>query len=129
MTDATDDAGHLGDDEVDDGDAGGLAGAAGAAGFDVGSLLDNFQKMQEAQAASFEGQSGGGAVRIRATGAMEFEAVTIARDAVDPEDVEMLQDLVLAALHDLADQILTAQRGALGPLGSLDLGGLFGGPA
>jgi DNA-binding YbaB/EbfC family protein len=110
MSDPTDDAGDL-------------------AGFDMSSLLDNFQKMQETHAATFEGQSGGGAVRIRANGAMEFEAVTIARDAVDPDDVEMLQDLVLAALHDLADQILTAQRGALGPFGSLDLGNLFGGPA
>jgi hypothetical protein len=40
----------------------------------------------------------------------------------------MLQDLVLAALHDLAARIVEAQRSALGPLGGLDLGNLLGGP-
>ena len=95
---------------------------------DLGGLLDQFQQMQAAQAATYEGQSGGGAVRIVATGGMEFESVTISPAAVDPDDVGMLQDLVLAALHDLTARITDAQRGALGnlDLGGLDLGGLGG---
>src|SRR3954471_13955161 len=120
------------EDDYEDEDAelvpGELVPALG--GFDVGGLLDGFQKMQQTQAAVFEGQAGGGAVKITATGSMEFRSVEIAREAVDPDDVELLQDLVLAALHDVAATILDAQRDALGPFGGLDLGSLgdlFGG--
>jgi DNA-binding protein YbaB len=117
--------GDDGDEEEEDG--GGSLALPDLPGLDMGGLLDGFQKMQETQSAVFEGQSGGGAVRIRATGSMEFQSVEIAADAVDPDDVEMLQDLVLAALHDLSSTVVDAQRGALGPLGGLDLGNLFGG--
>jgi hypothetical protein len=99
---------------------------------DLGGLLDGFQKMQEAQAQVYEGQAGGGVVRVRATGSMAFESIEIAPEAVDPDDVEMLCDLVLAALHDLSATIAGAQRDAMGDLGALgalaggDLGGLGG---
>ena len=104
---------------------------------DLGALLGQAQKMQEqmasAQAASaaevVEGQSGGGVVRIETTGAMEFRSVTIDPAAVDPEDVAMLEDLVLAALRDAVAKANDAQAGAMGgiDLGGLDLGGLLGG--
>jgi DNA-binding YbaB/EbfC family protein len=100
-----------------------------------GDLFEQAQKMMQAQAEMaeqvVEGQAGGGAVRIQATGSGEFRRVVIARDAVDPDDVDMLQDLVLAALHDVSVQIVDLQRGALGniSLGGMDLGGLLGGPA
>ncbi|CAN5116259.1 hypothetical protein BH18ACT4_BH18ACT4_08830 [soil metagenome] len=94
---------------------------------DLGGLLEGFQKMQDAQATLYEGQAGGGVVRIAATGGMAFESVTIDPAAVDPDDGEMLEDLVLAALHDLATAISDAQRQAMGGLGDLDLGGLLGG--
>jgi DNA-binding YbaB/EbfC family protein len=73
----------------------------------------------QAQAASteIEGQAGGGAVRIAVTGAMDFRAVHIAPAAVDPYDVDMLQDLVLAALHDAVDQINRLQEQSLGGFG------------
>jgi nucleoid-associated protein EbfC len=103
---------------------------------DLGGLMDQLQKMQEIQSTIYEGQAGGGAVRITADGAMQFESVTIARDAVDPDDVEMLQDLVLAALHDLTSKLGDAQRQAMGgfdpsKLGEAlgGLGGAGGGPA
>jgi len=71
-------------------------------------LLKQAQKMQEqlmeAQAAAaeqvIEGQAGGGVVKVTVTGGMEFQSVHIDPDAVDPEDVSMLEDLVLAAIHD-----------------------------
>jgi DNA-binding YbaB/EbfC family protein len=96
---------------------------------DLGGLMDQFQKMQEAQATLFEGQAGGGAVRISATGGLEFRRVSIAPEAVDPDDVDMLQDLVLAALHDLTARIAAAQQEAMGGLAGF--GGLpgLGGPA
>lgn len=94
-------------------------------------LLKQAQKMQEqllqAQAAAseevVEGQSGGGAVRVSVTGGMEFQSVVIDPAAVDPDDVEMLQDLVLAAVRDA---IAKATELAQQAMGGLDLGGLGG---
>ena len=96
---------------------------------DLGGIFDSLQKVQEARAQVYEGHAGGGAVVVRATGDLEFESVTIDPEVVDPADVEMLQDLVLAALHDLASTMAAAQHEAMGSLGSLDLGGLLGGGA
>ena len=102
-------------------------------GPDLGALLQQAQHMQqqlmEAQAAAaeqvHEGVAGGGAVHVTVTGGMEFRSVTIRPDAVDPNDVEMLQDLVLAALHDAVNKVNAAQQQALGGLGGA-LGGLLG---
>jgi DNA-binding YbaB/EbfC family protein len=98
---------------------------------DMGDLLKQAQKMQEqlmeAQASAaeqvVEGQSGGGVVKVTVTGGMEFQSVSIDPDAVDPDDVAMLEDLVLAAIHDAVAKAnqLTQQA-----MGGLDLGGLGG---
>jgi DNA-binding YbaB/EbfC family protein len=115
-----------------DGDAADLGGLLG--GVDLGGLLDAAQSMQsqmaaaqaELESAVIEGQAGGGAVRIEATGLGEFRSVLIRPDAFDPDDASLLEDLVLAALHDVA-----AKMGALAaqssPMGGLDLGGDLGG--
>jgi len=86
-------------------------------------------KMEKAQAelaeATVEGSAGGGAVAITMTGTQECTAVTIAKDAVDPDDVDTLQDLVLAAVKDALakSKELAAQR--LGSVtGGLKLPGL-----
>ena len=73
-----------------------------------------------------EGQAGGGAVCIEVSGGGEFRSVRIAPEAVDPEDVGMLEDLVLAALHDATAKVNSAQQGAIGTLGLGGLGGLLG---
>jgi hypothetical protein len=101
--------------------------------FDMNALLQQAQQMgealmaQQAEAAStvYEGQAGGGAVKIGVTGGFEFQTVTIAPGAVDPSDVGMLEDLVLAALNDAVSQIGETGDGGL-DLGSLELGGLGG---
>jgi DNA-binding YbaB/EbfC family protein len=98
--------------------------------FDLNDLLSQAMQMQEQLAAAqeevshavVEGQAGGGAVTIEVTGAMEFRAVRIRPDAVDPDDVELLQDLVLAALHDAVRRIADLQQQSVGPLGDA-LGG------
>lgn len=104
-------------------------------GFDFGSLLEQAQQVQQnlmaaqAEAAEQEvtGAAGGGAVKVTVTGGMEFVSVEIAPSAVDPDDVEMLQDLVLAALHDASAQVAELNQQAMGGLGGLaDLGGLGG---
>ena len=66
----------------------------------------------------------GGAVRIAVTGGLEFRSVHIDPEAVDPDDVEMLEDLVLAALHDATAKVHELQAEASTALGGLDLGGL-----
>lgn len=75
--------------------------------------------------------AGGGVVAVVMTGHQRMESITIDPDAVDPEDVEMLQDLVTAAVNEaieqsqaLAAEQLGALTGGLGGLGSL--GGLLG---
>lgn len=105
-------------------------------GFDFGALLEQAQHMQEqlmaAQAAAaqqvHEGVAGGGAVHVTVTGGLEFLSVKIRRDAVDPDDVEMLEDLVLAAIHDAVARVNGAQQAALGGLVPPGLGGMLGTP-
>jgi nucleoid-associated protein EbfC len=57
-----------------------------------------------------EGTSGGGAVRVTATGKRDITAIEIKPEVVDPEDVEMLQDLVLAAVVDALQQAKSAEE-------------------
>jgi len=112
-----------------------LAAVLGGGGFDLGALMEQASAMQsqmmEAQQHAadtvLEGVAGGGVVKVTITGAFEPQSVTIDPAAVDPSDVEMLQDLVLAALRHDVDQANDLQRGALGGGIELpDLGGMFG---
>ncbi|NLD77421.1 MAG: YbaB/EbfC family nucleoid-associated protein [Acidimicrobiales bacterium] len=112
-----------------------LAAVLGGGGFDLGALMEQASAMQsqmmEAQQHAadtvLEGVAGGGVVKVTITGAFEPQSVTIDPAAVDPSDVEMLQDLVLAALRHAVDQANDLQRGALGGGIELpDLGGMFG---
>jgi nucleoid-associated protein EbfC len=108
-------------------------------GFDLEALLGSAAQMQEqlmaaqqaAAAEVVEGQAGGGAVKVRVTGSFEFQGVEIAPAAIDPDDPEMLQDLVLAALHDAVARVNELQARAMGGFdpSSMDLGALLGGPA
>jgi hypothetical protein len=106
-----------------DADGPNLDDAALGGGF--GDLLSQAMEMQqqvmaaqaEAADTEVEGSAGGGVVRVVVTGAMEFRSVHIDPAAVDPDDVTMLQDLVLAALHDAVDQINRLQEQSLGGFG------------
>ena len=113
----------------------GSPGMGGEMG-DLGGLLASAQQAISAQAeaarATVEGSAGGGVVTVTMTGTGEVTEVTLAREVVDPDDVEMLQDLVVAALHDAGLKVTEMQREAMGALGGLDLGSLgdmFGGLA
>ena len=81
---------------------------------------------REVAEATVEGSAGGGAVRATVTGRQELVSVAIDPAAVDPADVEMLQDLVLAAVNDalaasrrLAEQRMAALSSLTGGLGGL----------
>jgi len=103
-------------------------------------MLKQVQKMQadmakaqeELKSETVTASAGGGAVTVEVTGELVFKSITIAPEAVDPDDPEMLSDLVLAAVNqglqaaqDLAAQKLGAATGGLGDLGGPGgLGGL-----
>ena len=79
------------------------------------------RKMQEAQEQIAEsevtGSAAGGLVEITLTGNKQPVSVTIKPEAVDPDDVEMLEDMVLAALNDACKQADELSKEILGPLG------------
>lgn len=98
-------------------------------------MLQQVQRMQrdmeQAQEAlkqeTVEAAAGGGVVKVTVSGDLEVKSVTIAPEAADPEDVEMLGDLVLAAVNEAlrgAQQLAAERMG--GVTGGLDLGALGG---
>jgi DNA-binding YbaB/EbfC family protein len=113
-----------------------MSGTSGGEGGlpDFGSLLSQLGQVQEnlrqAQAeaaqATVEGSAGGGAVRVTATGGLEFRAVRIDPSVIDPDDAEMLEDLVLAAVRDAVEKAQALTSEAIGGI-SGSLGGLLGG--
>jgi nucleoid-associated protein EbfC len=90
-------------------------------------LQARMQKMQDDLAnATVEGTAGGGAVKVVMTGQQRVQAVELDPGAVDPDDVEMLQDMIVAAVNEALgkSQELAAQR--LGALtGGMKIPGLF----
>jgi len=62
-------------------------------------------KQQELNEREFRATSGGGAVEVVVTGKKEFRDITIKPEVVDPEDIEMLQDLVVAAVNEALRQV------------------------
>jgi nucleoid-associated protein EbfC len=103
-------------------------------GFDLNDLMKQAQAMQEQMQQAqeeiaketVEGSAGGGAVKVTATGAGKITAITIAKEAIDPEDPEALGDLVLAAVNNALENAETLAKSKLN-LGALgDLGSAFG---
>ena len=103
---------------------GGFPGGGG----NMGAMMKQAQKMQaelaraqeEIKDMTFEATAGGGMVKVVATGDMAVQSITIDPEAVDPEDVEMLQDMVAAAVNEalrgvseISSQRLNAATGGL----------------
>ena len=100
----------------------------------MGQMLREAQKLQarmiqlqeELAARTVEGTAGGGMVRAVANGRQEILALRIEPEVVDPQDVEMLQDLVLAAVNDAlgrAREMAAAEMGKL--TGGVSLPGMM----
>jgi DNA-binding YbaB/EbfC family protein len=98
-------------------------------------LLKQAQKMQQEMLAAqeslkdevVEASAGGGMVTVKVSGDLQVREVRIDPSAVDPEDVEILADMVLAAVNEalrMAQEL--AERKLGGATGGLDLGGLSG---
>ena len=108
-----------------------MSDAGGVPGFDIGSLFSQLGEVQrnlreaqeEAAAAEVVGTAGGGAVKVKVSGGLEFLEVKIDPSVVDASDVEMLEDLVLAAIRDGMDQASRLATSAIGKAGLPGLGG------
>ena len=103
---------------------GGFPGGGG----NMGAMIKQAQKMQaelaraqeEIKDMTFEATAGGGMVKVVANGDMTVDSIVIDTEAVDPEDVEMLQDMVAAAVNEalrgvseISSQRLNAATGGL----------------
>lgn len=106
------------------GGMGGFGGGMPGGGGGMGNLMSQVQKLQaemeEAQAALEEEEisvtSGGGMVTVVMTGGQVIRSIKIDPQAVDPEDVEMLQDLIMAAVNEAYQKIQELQEERMGGL-------------
>ena len=103
-------------------------------GMDKGSMVKRIQQMQEemervqaeVEASSFSASAGGGAVEAVVNGKHEVLSVTISPDVVDPDDVEMLQDMVIVAVNEAIRKAAEAMdKGIESARGGLSIPGLM----
>ena len=102
---------------------GGLPGGMGGfGGMNIGNLMKQAKKMQsdmeksQAELADkeFEASAGGGAVNVKVSGTKEIKEIKIKPEVVDPDDVEMLEDLILTSVNEALRQVDSAQAEQLG---------------
>lgn len=80
-------------------------------------LQREVQRVQEELARTpVEGSAGGGAVKVTCTGAIEFTKIKISPEAVDPSDIDTLEDLVLTAIKDATNKAKEMAQAKTGPL-------------
>ena len=105
----------------------------GFGGPNMQQLMRQAQKMQEQMtkaqeeldAKEYEATSGGGMVTGRVNGKREVLSLTIKPEAVDPDDVEMLQDMILAAVNEALRQGEKTREETMGRMAPAGMGGLF----
>lgn len=103
------------------GKRGGFPGG-GFGGMNINSLMKEAKKMQadieksqaEITAKDFEATAGGGAVKVVVSGAKFIKELTIQKEAVDPDDVEMLQDLVTTCVNEALRKVDEEQAAQMG---------------
>ena len=103
-------------------------------GMDKGSMMKRIQQMQEemqrvqteVEEATFTASAGGGAVEAEVNGKHEILAIRIQPDVVDPDDVEMLQDMILVAVNEAIRKATEAmEKGMEAAKGGLSIPGLL----
>ena len=97
-------------------------------------MIRQAQKMQqemlkaqeEIEQTDFDASSGGGAVTVKMNGKKELTEINIKPEACDPDDVEMLQDLILTAINDVIQKVDEANNAKMSKLtGGISIPGLF----
>ncbi len=102
----------------------------------MNALMKQAQKMQadmtalqnEIEQREFTAVVGGGAVEVIATGKKEIKSLTIQPDVVDPEDIEMLQDLIISAVNEVmrqVEEITNSEMEKITGAGGASIPGLF----
>ena len=107
-------------------------GFPGIPGGNMQQLMRQAQKMQqqmlqlqqELDEREYEGTAGGGAVTCKVSGKRQLLTLNIQPDAVDPDDVEMLQDMVIAAVNDALKKGEDTREAEMGKI-SGGMGGMF----
>ncbi len=102
-------------------------GGFGGGGANMQAMMRQAQKMQQdamnakeqLESTVFEGTASGGLVKVEVNGKYEMLSLKIDSSVVDPEDVEMLEDLVVAAYNDALTKIDTEKKNKLGAFGGL----------
>ena len=97
-------------------------GMGGFGGMNINQLMKEAKKMQadmeisqeEFTSKEFESTAGGGAVYVKVSGAKFIKEIKLDKDAVDPDDVEMLQDMILTATNEALRKVDEAQANQLG---------------
>lgn len=100
---------------------GGFPGG-GFGGMNMNQIMKQAKKMQEEMAKSqenltsktFESSSGGGAVYVKVNGSKQITDIKIKKEVVDPDDVEMLQDLILTCINDAMSKVDDATNAEFG---------------
>ena len=106
---------------------GGYRGGMPMGGRNQMQMMKQAQKMQEElQAKEYEATAGGGVIKAVCGGDRELKSITIDPEAVDQEDVEILQDMIVAAVNEAMRKAEADQSANMAKLtGGLNLGGLF----
>ena len=113
---------------------GGFPRGMGGMGGNMNNMIRQAQKMQEEMAKAqealeqqeLEASVGGGAVSVKVSGKKEVLSITLSPDAVDPDDVEMLQDLIVSAVNEALRKADDAAASSMGRItGGLNIPGLF----
>lgn len=97
-------------------------GMGGFGGMNLNSLMKEAKKMQadmeksqtELASKEFTATAGGGAIKVTVTGSKQLKEINIQKDVVDPDDVEMLQDLILTCINDALSQVDSEQARQMG---------------
>ncbi len=100
-------------------------------GMNMNALMQQAKKMQdqmmkaqeELDNAEIIGKAGGEMVTVIMNGKKEIKSIKLAKSAVDPEDIEMLEDLIMAAINDANSKAEELSKEKMGPMGNL--GGLM----
>ena len=97
-------------------------GMGGFGGMNINQLMKEAKKMQadmeksqeELSSQEFEATAGGGAVSVKVAGDKTIKEIKLQKDVVDPDDVEMLQDLILTCVNEALRKVDSAQSAQLG---------------
>ena len=97
-------------------------GMGGFGGMNINQLMKEAKKMQadmeksqeELTQKEFEATSGGGAIEVKVSGSKEIKQIKIKKDVVDPDDVEMLEDLILTAVNEALRKVDSATQASFG---------------